>query len=75
MPSFAKRCAEPPPGPNARTAEKASANPGAIQITVQFDVRKLVAELKLLARLEAERIVDTREHMYATQLKGSGRWR
>jgi hypothetical protein len=73
-PKSAAAGSDSPLGSLARTLGDAAGSISAAQITVQFDFRKFVEELKLLAKLEAERVVNHREVIYAAQLKGSGKW-
>jgi hypothetical protein len=60
-----------PSGPGSRTVGGASGGAGGIEITVQFDLNKLVAEMKLVAETVAHRIVDRQNLIYAAQTRGS----
>jgi hypothetical protein len=60
-----------PSGPGSRTVGGASGGAGGIEITVQFDAKKVVAEMKLIAETVTRRIVDRQNLIYAAQTRGS----
>ncbi len=71
FPSPATKRPSTAPGPSPGTAGGATTGGFRVQITVEFDARKLVTEMKLLAETVTRRIVDRQTQIYAGQTRGT----